>query len=175
MFWNDIADINKTLSEIKERLNHIDRGVIENLDAFCSEEEYSPMNRLHEKLDSLIKDADRVQKSMVAEQTMDKFEDYMKNVDKLNGMINEFKGCVSMARGAISEGKELSKEVEGLKDLSSISRQIFIAMQKFIQAGNDMETKAYFKLDAIYKAICEKQEKKSPERRKKRSCSTPSI
>jgi hypothetical protein len=33
----------------------------------------------------------------------------MKNVDKLNGMINEFKGCVAMARSALEERKNIEK------------------------------------------------------------------
>ncbi len=45
-------------------------------------------------------------------QELDKFDDYMKNVDKLNEMINEFKGCVSMARGAICENQEKKSPIK---------------------------------------------------------------
>jgi hypothetical protein len=31
----------------------------------------------------------------------------MKNIDKLNAMINEFKGCVFIARSALNERKQL--------------------------------------------------------------------
>ena len=175
MFWNDIEDIKKTIAEIKERLNHIDRGVINTLDVFCSEDEHNSINRLHGKLDELVRDSDRLQEVMVAEKTMDKFEDYMKNVDKLNSMINEFKGCVSMARGAISEGRELSKEVDDMKGVAAIARQIYQSMNSFIKAGDNIEQKAFFKIDAIYKEICEYHVKKRRRRRKKKSCSTPST
>ena len=175
MFWNDIEDIKKTISEIKERLNHIDRGVINTLDAFCSEDEHNSINRLHGKLDDLIRDSDKLQEVMVAEKTMDKFEDYMKNVDKLNGMINEFKGCVTLARGALEERKELTKEVDGLKSVTDMARQIYHSMNAFIKAGDNIEQKAYFKIDAIYKEICEYHVKKRRRRRKKKSCSTQST
>lgn len=45
-------------------------------ETFFSEEGYAPFNSL-----------------------ADKFEDYMKNIDKLNMMINEFKGLVAIVRG----------------------------------------------------------------------------
>ncbi len=71
-----------------------------------SEEDYSPINRIHDKLDKLLEDETRVQRVQIAEKTLDKFEDYMKNVDKVNAMINEFKGCVALARAAIAEHKQ---------------------------------------------------------------------
>jgi hypothetical protein len=175
MFWNDIEDIKKSILEIKERLNHIERGVVQNLEVFQSEDEHSTINRLHGKLDELVRDADHVQEALAAEKTMDKFEGYMKNVDKLNAMINDFKGCVSMARGAISEGKEFAKEVEDMKSVAATSKQIYAAMQRFIQAGDNMEQKAFYKIDAIYKEICEYHVKKRRRRRKTKSCSTQSI
>ncbi len=60
------------------------------------------LNYIQMKLDGVIQqqEDDRVL-------TLGKFEDYMKNVDKLNAMINEFKGCVSLARAAITERKKI--------------------------------------------------------------------
>lgn len=77
---------------------------IENV--FESEEKYSTINRLHDKLNSLLNDEKRKKAVELATATLDKFEDYMKNVDKLNALVNEFKGCVSMARGSMQNKKQ---------------------------------------------------------------------
>jgi hypothetical protein len=128
---------------------------------FFSEDYFNPINKIHDKLDSLIKDTDRQKAVLLAEKTLDKFEDYMKNVDKLNSMINEFKGCVSIARSAIAERKQLDEDVKEMKKVSDISQKIHRSMLSFIKAGDELQERGYFKLDAIYKAICEPNEKKS--------------
>jgi len=47
----------------------------------------------------------------VSMEYLDKFGDYVKNVDKLNSMINEFKGCVAMSRASMSETKDLAAQL----------------------------------------------------------------
>ncbi len=135
-------------------------------DVFCSEDDNNSLNRIHDKLDSLLSDAVRAGEVLVAEKTLDKFEEYMKNVDKFNAMINEFKGCVSMARASIAEGNILTKTVEEMKKVADISQNIHRSMLSFIRAGNNMEQAKFFKIDAIYAAICGDKEKKSPKKRK---------
>lgn len=157
MFWNDIDKLKKEIEGIKDYLEAI----------FCSEDEYSSINRIHDKLNSLIEDADRQQAVLLAEKTLDKFEDYMKNIDKLNSLVNEFKGCVSLARGALEERKELDRQTQETKKLAEISQKIYESMLSFIKAGENLEAKAYFKIDAIYKALCEDCEKKSRKTPKK--------
>jgi hypothetical protein len=135
-------------------------------DVFSSEDENNTINRLHDKLDALLSDAVIAGEVLVAEKTLDKFEDYMKNVDKFNAMINEFKGCVSMARASISEGTILSKTIDEMKKVADISQHIHKSMLAFIRAGDNLEKKSFFKLNAIYNAVCEGGEKKSPKKRK---------
>lgn len=144
MFWNDIR-------ETKELIKRLAEGLI----------------YVNERLEQIT--FTQAQEAQVAGKTMDKFEDYMKNVDKLNSMINEFKGCVSMARGAIAEGKELQKEVEGIKDLAAISQQIYKSMISFIKASENLEQRSHFKLDAIYHAVCDKEEKTFKKEKKKKT------
>jgi hypothetical protein len=194
MFWNDIEEIKQWMIQINGSIDCLLRvqaeisetcikavplpKVIENglndikecvSDLLESEDENNSFNRMHDKLDGLLADANRVQSVLMAEKTMDKFEDYMKNVDKVNSMINEFKGCVSMARGAIGEGKELQKEVEGMKSLASISQQIYNSMLSFIKAAENMKHEAHFKMDAIYKVVCCKEDKpKKPRKSSKK-------
>jgi len=104
---------------------------------------------------------------------LDKFEDFMRNIDKLNTMINEFKGCVAMARSVVSDKKEQQKDFEDLKEVAKISKKIYESMQSFIDAGESLERKNYFKLDAIYRKVCEIEEenpkKKGKSRKKKAS------
>lgn len=101
MFWDDIK-------RIKEKLNTI-----------CSR-----MTDIQVKLDVVIQDNDsrRAEEVELATKTLDKFDDYMKNVDKLNALINEFKGCVSMARGSLEERKRISdNESETVKIMLKIA------------------------------------------------------
>jgi hypothetical protein len=99
MFWNDIKDVKIRLDEIEDLLR--DRMPFDNLK--------EDMDIILDKVNSLIIDSRRIERVKIAEQTLDKFDDYMKNVDKLNSMINEFKGCVSMARSALAERAVLEK------------------------------------------------------------------
>jgi hypothetical protein len=46
-------------------------------------------------------------------ESMEKLADYSQNIDRLNSMINEFKGCVAMSRAALEEGKQSKKIKKG--------------------------------------------------------------
>jgi len=129
MWWNNLKEIKKDITILKNAIgriealfhdsqfryncDYLDIGLIIQQcfkDAFESEEESSSINRIHDKLNTLLNDEKRKQEVELALKTLDKFEDYMKNVDKLNNMINEFKGCVSMARSALEERKRLDAQ-----------------------------------------------------------------
>lgn len=56
---------------------------------------------LYDKLNEILNDECRLEKVNLCLQTLDKFEDYMKNVDKLNIMVNEIKGIASMTRASL--------------------------------------------------------------------------
>lgn len=168
MFWNDISEIKEWMVTIAARLTEMQMKHLENDD-----DDFNSITRLHDKIDTLLKDANRLKQVALAEKTLDKFEDYMKNVDKLNSMINEFKGCISMSRAAIAERKQLQSEFDELINIGKISKEIYKSMQSFINAGSELEHKNYFKLDAIYRKVCdieeEKPKKKGNSRRKKAS------
>jgi hypothetical protein len=186
MWWNDILDVKTELSKLTDRISRLTSAVIElsnnpktetfdrkmeDLKEFVitflsSEEEFSPLNCIHEKLDVLVDDTDRKEEVAIALQTLDKFENYMKNLEKLNMLVNEFKGCVTLARGAIEERKELDKQTEETKKLAQISQEIYRSMASFVNAGKNIEQVAHFKLNAIYNAVCEPGEKKACEKRK---------
>jgi len=163
MWWNDIKDIKDWIIGLTNRLVRLEHN-IEILLGHAQEKE-DCLN----KLNSLVEDAEREKSAVSAIKIMDKFEDYMKNVDKLNDLINEVKGCAVLARGAISERKELDK-------VSKIADDIYKAMNCFIEAGNKMESKKFFKIDQIHRAICEEGTLKTKPKRKyiKKKKVTPS-
>jgi hypothetical protein len=99
MSSSDISEITEELKLLNYRLNILE-------EIFSSDDEFNTINRIHDKLNVLLSGQDRSERIMLAEKTLNKFEDYMKNVDKLNAMINEFKGCVTVARAAIAERKQ---------------------------------------------------------------------
>jgi hypothetical protein len=165
MFWQNIADIKVWMTGLTERLERVENDIekilghiqelseknfinetlndcmIDLRDTFSAEDEYSSINRIHDKLNTLMNDEKRIHSVELATKTLDKFDDYMKNVNKLNVMINEFKGCVSLARGALGERKELDKQ-------------------------HNVHYQTESKIDAIYQYICVNKEKKSPKKRK---------
>lgn len=176
MWWSDIKEIKDGMSCLSDRLLEVERniefcirgcsdikGVIKEslVEAIESDDEHSTINRIHDKLNSLIEYGDRTESALLSEQTMDKFEEYMKNIDKLNLMINEFKGCVSIARAAIAEGKELAKEVEEMKKITGIAQHIYQCMLSFMQAVENSKHEDHFKIDDIHRAVCKKEIKKS--------------
>jgi peptidoglycan hydrolase CwlO-like protein len=63
------------------------------------------LKHLNDRLDEIVELICMKDDSLTIK-TMDKFEDYMKNVDKLNSLVNEFKGCVALARAEIAERKQ---------------------------------------------------------------------
>lgn len=81
------------LKEIKESIKSYD-------------DKFSDLNN---KLNIIFDIVNEFEYIHLANHTIDKFEDYMKNVDKLNVMINEFKGCVAMARSCVQESKSPGK------------------------------------------------------------------
>lgn len=138
MFWNDIQEIKEIVMHLSNRLQNIESNVVDIFnkvqeksekcwsteeineclidlkDIFCSEDECSSINRIHDMLNLLVNDKDREHKIERSELILDKFADYMKNVDKLNGMINEFKGCVAMSRGILHNDKGIEDKINDI-------------------------------------------------------------
>lgn len=87
MIWNDIKEIKQQLAALSDRM----RGTEVNI----SDIHYKIFDQSDDKLDK-----ESVQK------LIEKLEDHQKNFDKLGTMINELKGCVSLARSAVAERKQ---------------------------------------------------------------------
>lgn len=192
MFWNgtkeELQGINQWMNRLTDRLIRIDdnvRGMVQDNEtrkiediensieqvkesieeAFCSEDENSSINRIHDKLNALMKGGELLKQAELSEKTLDKFEDYMKNVDKLNSMINEFKGCVAISRAAIAEKKEMD-------DMRIMLKNMIETCQRYFTYQNSVGAQ-HFKIDAIYKAVCEKESEKPKKKGKPRKKATP--
>jgi predicted Ser/Thr protein kinase len=96
-----LKDITMNTDEIKNLIREEFKELIRECiyDAFLYQDEFSAVNRLHDKVDQLLDQKDLEDKVDGYMEICDKFEDYMKNVDKINQMINEFKGLVAIVRG----------------------------------------------------------------------------
>jgi hypothetical protein len=182
MFWNDIADIKEWMVTISSRLTDLQfkmDGVVQQqedqkqfvghhlavikdflidvLDIDVHDEiAHNSLSLMHQKLNDLLSDHRRREEVELATKTLDKFRDYMKNVDKLNGMINEFKGCVSIARASFEERKKIAQ-----KDL-----EYNLAV---MTAANILKDETQSKIDYIYENMakiaqkmqnCEKKSRK---------------
>lgn len=142
MWWNDNKETKAWMSNLSDRLCVIDeylRGTLQ--DAGES------LSRLHDKADALLNDAVTITQVSLAEKTLDKFDDYMRNVDKLNTMINELKGCVAVCRGTMADRK-------ALVDMAFLFKQF---SQKIDYINENMKKCADF---------MRKCEKKSPKKKK---------
>ena len=172
------GDISKWLSHMQTLIETHHQLVTEKMDGlFDSEDEYHSINRIHNKLNCLVDDEKRKEEVELATKTLDKFEDYMKNVDKLNAMVNEFKGCVSVARGALQDRREASEQEAKTASLAAMTKEIHKSMLAFIEAGNKIKHEAHYKIDFIYNNIekfaefmqdCEKKSRKGPKSVKKK-------
>jgi hypothetical protein len=87
----------------KEEIKEYIREAIEEI--FFSEDEFSPFNNLQGKVNKLLDVAKYEERLDYSIRVCDKFEDYMKNIDKLNILINEFKGLVALLRGEFNVRK----------------------------------------------------------------------
>lgn len=130
------------------------------LDTFDSIEASTPLGEVHSKLNHLIRYVDRDEKMRLDEQTMDKFDDYMRNVDKLNAMVNEFKGCVSMSRASLVDSKELVKALAEIKEAAELAHSFHAAISSFMIVSKKMKCDYHIKIDAIYKTLCKKKPKR---------------
>lgn len=163
--WSSKKDILKAVVGLSDRLVRIEEYLQETKDFFSSESMESSLDSIQDKLGGLIKDKDRLRAVALAEKTLDKFEDYMKNVDKLNGMINELKGCASMSRSAVADRKALGDELNDvMKGMNEYVENLALENSKKIDSMAKLMRKIAEKLQ-----VCEK---KSPKKRKSKK-STP--
>lgn len=149
MWWNDIKEIKEWMRHISDRLSVMDEYIRNS-----SQEDADGFNCVSECLE----------------------DTYEKHITKIEQMMLEFKGCVSMARSSIAERKELDAELKDMKNVAQIAKDIYNSMHTFIKSADNFEQRNYFKLDAIYREICEKPAQKPKKKGKtvKKTAITPS-
>ena len=115
------------------------------------------LEEMEEKIDRIRDEFPRFEKLVNPDELVATYE---KHIIKIEQMMLEFKGCVSMARSSIAERKELDAELKEMKNVAHIAKDIYNSMHTFIKSADNFEQRNYFKLDAIYREICEKTAKK---------------
>jgi hypothetical protein len=76
------------------------------------EEIKSSLERLHDKIQEIKRPLDLEVRVVRAIEVLDKFEDYMKNIDRLNVMVNEIKGQFSIFRSVQSRTAKRQKDIK---------------------------------------------------------------
>lgn len=132
-------NVEQSLAEIKESLE----------DIFAFDNSDSVLQRLHDKLNMLLSDEKRKDAIDLATKTLDKFDDYMKNVDKLNLMVNEFKGLISIARACLSEKKEFEVLLDDIRILAESARLNNEDSKRNAKISLSLHDQQ-FKIDALY-------------------------
>lgn len=152
-----LENVEHSLSIIKESLD----------DIFAFDNSDSVLQRLHDKLNILLVDEKRNEAVNLATKTLDKFDDYMKNVDKLNLMVNEFKGLVSIARAALNEKKEFETLLQDIRVVADRDRDLRDQIKKNTEFALSLHNQQ-FKIDALYKELIENKLLKKKVVRKKK-------
>ena len=178
MWWNDIKEIKEWMITIASRLTNLDVNVDiikqtqEDANGFnCFSDR---LEEMEEKIDKIRDEFPRFEKLVNPEELVSTYE---KHITKIEQMMLEFKGCVSMARSSIAERKELDAELKDMKNVAQIAKDIYNSMHTFIKSADNFEQRNYFKLDAIYREICEKTAQKPKKKGKtvKKTAITPSL
>jgi hypothetical protein len=161
MWWHDIAELKVWAQELTSRITNLELKVDASMQMIEDANGYNHFSdRLSEMDDTLDKIKDEFPKFHKLANPEQIVETYQKHLAKMESMMLEFKVCVFMARSAIAEKKEQQKDFDELKNTTKIAKEIYEAMRNFISAGNSIEQQKFFKLDAIYQQICEKNAKK---------------
>jgi hypothetical protein len=85
----------------REELKSLINECIEEI--YYSENEYSFFSSLNDKINKLLDLEDYDYKVQIAQKTLDKFDEYIKSMHKLNEMVNELKGIVSLSRASLNK------------------------------------------------------------------------
>lgn len=136
MFFKDIEDVKNILTPLSESIVEI----------------HKKLNMLFEEKQEINERLDEINYIIIDAKTRDRFDDYMKNVDKLNLMINEFKGCVSMARSVLEERKKLNENEEIKGEIADFLQEMRTEMLAFLTAWKIMAEEERKKLAKKKKA-----------------------
>lgn len=100
MFWDDILEIKTWLFKLEKKID----ATNSKFDHFVENASTAESNL--ENIEHIIK----VLKELISDTfDRDKLDEYMKNVDKFNAMVNEVKGVASMSRTNLHD-----KNIDGL-------------------------------------------------------------
>jgi len=151
--FSRIENIEQDIREIKESFDSL----------FDYTSEVSTINLLHEKLDQILDDENRLKKVQLSVTVCEKFDDYMKNVEKLHSLVNEVKGCASMSRAAMHENK-----IEGfISALDKSMRGVIESQEKDFDVVFDILENIQDEMNAIKNNIKASKKKIASKKTKK--------
>ena len=112
MFWDDIREIKESILRQEKRILDMEVQMMYNKDDIIDKikVDINNANNITDKIYDYMKNINKINE--MVNKITDKIDDYMKNINKINEMVNELKGCVSIARATLKE----KKEYENLKD-----------------------------------------------------------
>ena len=153
------SEIRIMLEDIAEKLATMMNFFNEESVSYIFEDFQDTLNHINDRVFALTQDQTRQDSVALAEKTLDKFDDYMKNVDKVNNLVNEVKGCSNMARAALQEKKESSEE------LSTTIKDLVNQVSLFL-AHNNMQISRLEKSIRRLEKKVKSEKKKSPKKKK---------
>lgn len=103
------------MDQVGQDLREID--VLDGIDSINSR-----LDVLFDKLEDVKDTLNLEEKAELSTKILDKFDDYMRNIEKLNSMVNELKGQVAIVRAGMRHTQDESKQMhkrykEALKGL----------------------------------------------------------
>jgi hypothetical protein len=119
MFWDDIVEIKSRMEAVENEIKRVHFSNQEILNIVSDESYLDLMPSLYERLDNIgaqcKRTGDGIPILLALTNPENVCETYEKHIKKLEEMMLEFKGCISMARSAIAERKELNAEEQKSK------------------------------------------------------------
>lgn len=198
MFWNDISEMKEEIRYMKRAIDEIvkfnrivslyfsKKDIMKECGLLTEEhegEEEISINDLSCKLDEIIDSVEAVEKVIPdlevfnnPESILFKFDERM---SKVESMLNEFKGCVSMARDSFEDKKDRAALKEEFTAAIKYIKECVISTKLNQEEAKKNATYAlslhnqHFKIDAIYNYLEQLVEQgKEPKKPKKAKTST---
>ena len=139
MFWNDICEIKsriKMMEVNQARDSALLQNMFKSMNSCCSKgvipeqselDEVATLSDVSNRVEEVLDALESIETKVMDVEMSDKLLKYMDNVERLNTMVNEIKGVVSVFRGNLAESKS-----DGLRQEIASIRECFIDMAAFM-------------------------------------------
>ena len=167
MFWNDIAEMKREIKQMKRSVDELHGKIAQNrcicnsqafwkqpsCGVITEENECEPSRMEHiESMLEEIKEA--IEDACSDEQVLAMFENHFKDVEKLDLMIGELKGCILLARTSLVDKKDFEQTLRSINEVSETVKHYWEDTKKTAEYALSLHNQ-HFKIDAIYKYLFE--------------------